>query len=253
MDTKSEGINFSKEGILEAQHLVKWKHQQGILNVPASPSKVIISPQYKAIRKKHRFFSKQIKGLMGTHLCMDAERGIYLSGGWGIGAPALIAVCEELHALGAKEFYLLGVCGRLTAKVKEGETVIATSALREEGTSGHYLPASAQNQVSCPDQDGTVSLSHSLSAQMATFVSTDAPYRETMEKYNSWCSQDASIVDMETAALYAFGNFYNIKTYALGITADSLAEGKWQMAHDYRNVEKLLSRQTENLIKILMK
>ena len=97
----NEGNRTAQPGILQAAALVAWKQQHGLLKVPVVPSKVIITPQLKAIKARQSFMSKEIKGLVGTHVCVDAKKGIYLSGGWGIGAPALIAVCEELHALGA--------------------------------------------------------------------------------------------------------------------------------------------------------
>jgi len=247
MGKVNNGNGFQSEGILKAHDLVHWKQKQGLLKLPSPVSKVIISPQSGVIRNKRKFSSKLIKGLMGTHICTNATKGIYLSGGWGVGAPALIAICEELHALGAQEFYLAGICGRLTIDVKEGARLIAGAAIREEGTSQHYLPVQADTLIHCPDVEHLTPLQQSLSADRTTFVSTDAPYRETVEKHRLWRNTGATAIDMETAALFAFGAFYNIKTISVAVAADVLTEEKWTMCANYAVVEKELSSLINNL------
>ena len=90
-----------------------------------------------------------------------------------------------------------------------------------------------------------------MPAKTTKFVSTDAPYRETHEKYNSWCKEAADMIDMETAALYAFSSFYNIRSCSVGIGADTLADGTWRMTKDYSFVEKQLSDLIDKLAKII--
>lgn len=240
-----------QQGLLQAAELINWKREHGALHVPVAPLKVIISPQLNMVLAKKKLFSKKIKGLSGVHLCINPSKGIYLSGGWGTGAPALIAVCEELHALGAKEFYLTGVCGRLTDNMNEGETMIASKAIREEGTSQHYLPVPADRHIVCSYTVGMEKLAQTLHIKAGTFVTTDAPYRETAVKCDLWRTEGAHMIDMETSALYAFGNFYNIQTYAFGVAADSLAGNQWTMAKDYTHVQKQLSTLIDNLIEAI--
>ena len=251
MATVNEVNSKSGDGILTAQALVDWKREKGLLKVPVLPSKVIISPQMGIVKARRSFRGKEIKGLAGMHVCVNAAEGVYLSGGWGIGASALVAVCEELRILGAKEFYLTGLCGRLTNDIGEGEVVVAASAIREEGTSQHYLPAGAGEEIACPFPVGQRGLSVCLPAKTARFVSTDAPYRETKEKYAAWRAQHAEMIDMETAALFAFGDFYELLVTSTAIGADSLADGKWTMASDYGMVHKKLSGVVDQIIDLI--
>lgn len=236
--------------MLTAEKLVEWKQQHGALKVPVVPKRVIICPQASIVRAKQNFLSKKIEGLSGMHICADAKSGTYISGGWGVGAPAMVAVCEELRVLGAKEFYLAGVCGRLTDAIHEGALVAALSAIREEGTSQHYTDANT-HIANCPDADGLQSLAASLGAMPAKFVSTDAPYRETPDKCNEWRKAGASTVDMETSALYTFGSYYGIKTYSFAVAADLLLNGEWTMAGNYKQVEGQLSATIDKLVDIL--
>lgn len=68
-----------------------------------------------------------------------AEIAFYLSR---VGAPAAAAGLEEIIALGAKAFVLFGTCGVLDRRIPDGGIIVPTAALRDEGTSYHYVEAS---------------------------------------------------------------------------------------------------------------
>jgi len=59
----------------------------------------------------------------------------------GIGCPALAIAVEELINVGAKNFIRIGTCGALQKHVRVGSVVIATGAVRGDGTSREYFPA----------------------------------------------------------------------------------------------------------------
>jgi len=58
----------------------------------------------------------------------------------GIGCPALAIAIEELINVGAKNFIRVGTCGALQKHVRVGSIVIATAAVRGDGTSREYFP-----------------------------------------------------------------------------------------------------------------
>jgi uridine phosphorylase len=58
----------------------------------------------------------------------------------GIGCPALAIAIEELIKVGAKNFIRIGTCGSLQKHVHVGDVVIATAAVRGDGTSREYFP-----------------------------------------------------------------------------------------------------------------
>ena len=58
----------------------------------------------------------------------------------GIGGPSAAIAMEELAALGAHTFIRTGTCGGINQKVQAGDIVIATGAVRQEGTSREYAP-----------------------------------------------------------------------------------------------------------------
>lgn len=60
----------------------------------------------------------------------------------GIGGPSAAIAMEELAALGVHTFIRVGTCGGINLSVKSGDCIIATGAVRQEGTSREYAPAS---------------------------------------------------------------------------------------------------------------
>ena len=58
----------------------------------------------------------------------------------GIGGASASIALEELVKVGAKTFIRVGTCGGIDIKVKGGDIVIATGAIRMEGTSKEYAP-----------------------------------------------------------------------------------------------------------------
>lgn len=58
----------------------------------------------------------------------------------GIGGPSASIAMEELVKCGAKTFIRVGTCGGMQVDVKGGDIVIATGAIRMEGTSKEYAP-----------------------------------------------------------------------------------------------------------------
>ena len=60
------------------------------------------------------------------------------------GGPGAAVTLEELHAMGCKKFIICGGAGALTKDTKVGEIIIPISAIRDEGTSYHYLEPSRE-------------------------------------------------------------------------------------------------------------
>ena len=58
----------------------------------------------------------------------------------GIGGPSAAIAMEELYRCGAETFVRIGTCGGIQPEVKSGDVVIATGAVRMEGTSKEYAP-----------------------------------------------------------------------------------------------------------------
>ena len=244
-------IKMKQQGILSADALIRWKKSIGSLKVPVLPKHIIICPQHVMPSRYRSFGSKEIKGIMGRHICINQDKGIYLSTGWGIGGPALVAICEELHALGAQNFVLIGLVGRLTESVPEAEIMYAESVFRDEGTSHHYLPDTKTKIIDCPS-DSYFKKFKDMGFHQGRFVSTDAPFRETLDKHTDWTDSGCTMIDMETAALYAFAKYHKVNAVSIGIGGDSIANNEWGMPDDFKLLKAIVRKTVFKMIDLLV-
>jgi uridine phosphorylase len=97
-----------------------------------------------------------------------------------IGGPYAVLVAEQLRAVGGRVVLGLTSAGRVSPELRIPSIVVATAAIRDEGTSYHYLPpASTVKAEAALAETLTSELSRlSLPVRAGTVWTTDAPYRE---------------------------------------------------------------------------
>jgi uridine phosphorylase len=159
-----------------------------------------------------------------------ASNGISLTGPV-VGAPYAVMVLETLIAWGARKIVFLGWCGSISDKVKIGDIIVATSAIIDEGTSGHY--ENNRSRVSFPAASMLTALNDALQQNQVDFHSgaiwcTDAIYRETVEKVKHFQARDAVGVEMEISALFTVAKFRGAELGAMAVVSDELATFKWR-------------------------
>jgi uridine phosphorylase len=124
-----------------------------------------------------------------------------------IGGPYAVLVAEQLWAAGAKLLVGITSAGRVSPTLPLPSVVVIDEAVRDEGTSLHYLPPSTT--VATP----TTGLADLLAQELAALSSpvirgivwtTDAPYRETPDQLRSWAENNVLAVEMQAASLFAF-------------------------------------------------
>lgn len=124
-----------------------------------------------------------------------------------IGGPYAVLIAEQLHASGARLIAGLTSAGRLAPSLPLPSLVVASSAIRDEGASYHYLPPSPE--VACPSPLAP-SIADELArsgfcARLGSVWTTDAPYRETPSQIDHWARRGVLAVEMQAASLFAFG------------------------------------------------
>ena len=150
-----------------------------------------------------------------------------------LGGAAAAQIMEQLIAGGVKKVVATGCCGALVAD-NEGDFYIPTTALRQEGTSYHYLPPSREVKInqSAINAIENVLCKHKYKYQKCKTWTTDGFYRETKEMVEYRKAEGCSVVEMECASLAACAEFRNIVFGQLLFTADSLANIE---SYDTRN------------------
>ena len=147
----------------------------------------------------------------------------------GVGAPLAAGFLEELIALGGRVFIAVGGAGALVPELTLGHAIVPTSAIRDEGTSYHYLPASREARPSAVVVDAIVA---ELTARGIPYVAgktwtTDALYRETRAKVARRVAEGCISVDMEAAACFAVAEFRGVAFGQLLYAGDDLSGEAW--------------------------
>jgi uridine phosphorylase len=151
-----------------------------------------------------------------------------------MGAPVMAAEAEELIALGARRLLAFGPAGGLQPDLPTGTVVVVDGAIRNEGTSRHYL---GPGEEACADATLSERLADALTAR-GTAVrrgmvwTTDAPFRETFADVAHHRDRGVLAVDMESAALFAVAAYRKVPAAVALVIGDSLAGDRWQPPPD---------------------
>lgn len=147
-----------------------------------------------------------------------------------VGAPACVAGFEEVIAMGAKKFVLFGCCGVLKDNLVGSRIIVPASAVRDEGTSYHYLPASDEIEADSGSNNVLVSCleKYNIPYVKGKVWTTDAIYRETVDKIEERKKEGCLAVDMEYSAMLAVARFRNIPFIQFLYGADSLTNDVWE-------------------------
>jgi uridine phosphorylase len=116
-----------------------------------------------------------------------------------------VLVAEQLFASGCRFLMSVTSAGQIVAARRPPYFVLIDRALRDEGTSYHYLPAAPYARIRA-DLFSIVEagLPESIALVTGGVWTTDAPFRETEEAIAFARSENLLAVEMEAAALYAF-------------------------------------------------
>ena len=134
-----------------------------------------------------------------------------------------------------------------------GDIVLCDRALRDEGTSYHYLPP-ARSVAAHPalvEQIVAALVARGIGHSIGSTWTTDAPYRETRRAVEACRAEGVKTVEMETAALFAVGERLNVPTAAVFVISDRLIDSAWQPVEDMRLLRHRLSTIVEALLDTL--
>lgn len=141
-----------------------------------------------------------------------------------LGAPMAVILADQLFRHGVKEAVAVGSCGALH-HIAEGEWLVPTRALRDEGTSHRYLPPSRWVELDPGMSARCVAAIQERDLPVATVDvwTTDALLRETRALVVARRAEGCSVVDMECAALAASARMHGVRFGQILFTGDSLA------------------------------
>ena len=159
----------------------------------------------------------------------------------GVGAPLCAGLFEEVIAHGCRSFVACGGAGAVVPDLALGHVVIPTAAVRDEGTSYHYLPPG--REVTADPGALAVAVSvlerHGVPYVAGKTWTTDAPYRETAARIQRRRDEGCITVEMETAAFLAVARHRGVRFAQYLYAGDDVSGETW----DHRSWQTADARQ----------
>jgi uridine phosphorylase len=192
------------------ENLLRQARRQKSLPNTAVPDICILDPDGDIVR------NLRAAGRASRHdgwACYHTELYVFSHHGYeygivgcAVGAAFAVLIAEELFASGCRLLLSITSAGQIAPVQAPPYFVVIDRALRDEGTSYHYLPASEYSEA---DADLTELARAALtvagmSVRVGASWTTDAPFRETEEAIGAALDHGVLAVEMEAAALYAF-------------------------------------------------
>ena len=142
----------------------------------------------------------------------------------GIGGPSASIAMEELYRCGADTFIRIGTCGGMQTEVKSGDVIVATGAIRMEGTSKEYAPIEFPAVADLSVTNALVEAAKAEGCQYHTGVvqCKDAFYGqhepekmpvsyELTQKWEAWKRLGCLASEMESAALFVVASYLHVR------------------------------------------
>lgn len=224
------GEKHEHSSLITPTKVLDHRRQFGRLPSTPPPKTVIFCYQGR--------FLKQILEEMAHRQCDGCFSKLYYLtdypsvaiGDFGIGSPVIAAKMEELITWGVEQFISIGTAGSLQTKVGIGDIVICEKAIRDEGTSHHYLPPTKYIHAPRRMTNKLLNLlkKGSIPHHIGSTWTTDSFYRQTAEEVQHYQKEGVLTVEMEAAAMFAVAHFYQVDLGAMFTISDSHADLTWQ-------------------------
>ncbi|MEG0273289.1 MAG: nucleoside phosphorylase [Hydrogenoanaerobacterium sp.] len=221
--------------------------------LPGDPQRVekianmLESPKPLAVKREYTSWEGYI----------DGEKVIVIS--TGMGGPSAAICVEELNMIGVHTVVRIGTCGGMQIPMQAGDLVIPTGAIRQEGTTYHYV---YPEFPSVPNFEVVSALNEASKLQVArkTYLgvvqSKDSLYGqhspdrmpvsdELNIKYESWIRSGALASEMECAAVFTVAQ-------VLGMRAGAVLQVIWNKEREKAGLEVVMDRDTTSGIQTVI-
>jgi uridine phosphorylase len=239
--------DYSSPSVFTADALLRESRRQKGLDARTVPAVCVLDPDgdlIRRLRNSGRAIRDDQWACYHTEFYRLADRDAELGFvGCAVGAPFAVLVAEELFACGCRLLISITSAGQLMPIASPPYFILIDRALRDEGTSHHYLPPSRYSEI-CADLlqslNGAFVQSRVPVHRGATWT-TDAPFRETAEAIAARRKEGLWAVEMEAAALYAFATATGnpVVCFALVTNRMALVDGDFEKGEEDGAVDAL--------------
>jgi uridine phosphorylase len=207
--------HYGAPSVFTPENILREARRQKSLAAGSMPAVCVLDPDGDIVRhlkRTGRARKEDAWACYHSELYLATEQGIDF--GFvpcAVGASYAVLIAEQLFASGCALLISVTSSGQLRELRPPPYFVLIEKALRDEGTSYHYLPPAAFSHAS-PELLGTLSgtlASLRVPVECGAVWTTDAPFRETDQAIASMKAKGLLAVEMEAAALYAFAQARN--------------------------------------------
>lgn len=184
----------------------------------------------------------------------------------GIGGPSASIAIDELSKCGAHTFVRIGTCGGMQQNVMGGDVVIATGAIRMEGTSKEFAPiefpavpnldvtnalVAAAKKLDITHHVGIVQCKDSFFGQHEPEI-MPVNY-ELMNKWQAWIKMGCLASEMESAALFIAGQFLKVRVGSCFLVVANQEREKAGLINQQVHDTELAIKTAVEAVRILIK
>jgi uridine phosphorylase len=244
---------YGSRAVLTPEDMLAYRQEARMLPAGVGPQNVILCLQRGLPERRARKNPFRKMGRMNGDLYGLKRSNVAVLTNFGLGSPQMAGLAEELIAWGAKRLVSISMCGGLQPDLKSGDLVVCDSAVRDEGTSHHYLPQAKHVAAS---RELTTKLVASLTGaghahQIGTTWTTDATFRETEAEVKHYQGEGVKTVEMESAALFAVADVRRVQAASIFVVGDSLADGQWRAPRDFSSLDRSFDLVYDAVISVL--
>jgi uridine phosphorylase len=202
--------NYDVPSAFTPENILREARRQKYLKQSSVPAVCVLDPDgdvARHLKRAGRASKDEGWACYHSELYRTKEAGIELGiVPCAVGASFAVLIAEQLFASGCKLVISVTSSGQLMDVRPPPYFVLIDKALRDEGTSYHYLPPGEFSHASAPllEQLSSAFASLRVPVQQGATWTTDAPFRETAETIAAMKKKGLLAVEMEAAGLYAF-------------------------------------------------
>lgn len=232
----------NQDSMFNPTEFMNYQKKRGKFPKFRPPKGVILCYQRSLIEhilKNHKV--TKVEGFYGEMYLLNETKGeVAIIGKFGIGSPVVVTLLEELIAFGVKRFVSVGTAGTLQRNIDVGSLMVCEKAIRDEGTSHHYIKSSKYAYASKGITKKIKEVLNNLGQKyfVGTSWTIDAPYRETVAEAKQYQKEGVATVEMEASALFSVAKYRNVELGAIFTISDSLAELEWKPKFHLKKTSK---------------
>ncbi len=229
-----------EEALVTPEQSADYRESVADADVTEPPEAVVLCYSRSLMKYVTETYDGEKVGLYYGDLYVldDADHRVGVLGNFGIGAPTTAMLMDDLVADGVETFLSIGFAGCLDDSVEMGEFVVPSKAIRDEGTSHHYV---ASETYAHPSDSLVTTMEAELDARGEPYHvgpswTTDAIYRETKAEVEGYADEGVLTVEMEASAVFAVAAHRGVEAGAMFVVSDYLGTSEWEpkfhLAHE---------------------